>query len=37
MLAEKAYESLERREALAEIGVTDRIMHRRHAVKRQPS
>jgi IS5 family transposase len=26
-----------RREALAEIGITDRIMHRRHVGKRQPS
>jgi IS5 family transposase len=37
VLADKAYESLERREALAEIGITDRIVHRRHQAKRQPS
>jgi IS5 family transposase len=37
VLADKAYESMTRREALAEIGITDRIMHRRHAGRRQPS
>ncbi len=37
MLADKAYESMTRREALAEAGITDRIMHRRHVGKRQPS
>jgi IS5 family transposase len=37
VLADKAYESMTRREALAEIGMTDRIMHRRHAGRRQPS
>jgi IS5 family transposase len=37
VLADKAYESMERREALAEIGIVDRIMHRRHAAKRSPS
>jgi transposase, IS5 family len=37
VLADKAYESMERREALAEIGIPDRIMHRRQAGKRQPS
>jgi hypothetical protein len=33
----KAYELLERREALAAIGITDRIMHRRQATRRSPS
>ncbi|HEX2526450.1 MAG TPA: transposase, partial [Geminicoccus sp.] len=37
VLADKAYESMERREALAAIGITDRIMHRRHQAKRSPS
>jgi IS5 family transposase len=37
VLADKAYESMMRREALAGIGITDRIMHRRQAGKRQPS
>ena len=34
VLADKPYESMERREALAAIGITDRIMHRRHRAKR---
>jgi hypothetical protein len=33
----KAYESLARRDALAEAGITDRIMHRRHQAKCSPS
>ncbi len=37
MLADKAYESMTRRETLAEAGITDRIMHRRHAGRRQPN
>ncbi len=37
VLADKAYESMSRREALAKIGITDRIMHRRHQAKRSPS
>ena len=37
VLADKAYESMGRREALAEIGITDRIMHRRHVGKKSPS
>ncbi len=35
--ADKAHASVSRREALAEIGLTGRIMHRRQAGKRQPS
>jgi IS5 family transposase len=34
-LADKAYGSMRGREALAGIGITDRIMHRRQASKRQ--
>ena len=37
VLADKAYECMTRRDALAEAGITDRIMHRRHANKRQPT
>ena len=37
MLADKAYESANRRDALAEAGITDRIMHRRHQAKRSPA
>lgn len=37
MLPDKACEALERRKALAEIGIIDRIMHRRYPGKRQPS
>jgi IS5 family transposase len=37
VLADKAYESMGRRDALAEIGIADRIMHRRQAGKRQPN
>jgi IS5 family transposase len=37
MLADKACQWMERREALAEIGITGRIMHRRHQAKRQPA
>ena len=37
VLADKAYESMGRRDAPAEVGIVDRIMHRRHAGKRQPS
>jgi transposase, IS5 family len=37
VLADKAYESMARRDALAEAGITDRIMHRRHADKKSPS
>jgi IS5 family transposase len=36
VLADKAYESLARRDALADVGITDRIMHRRHPRKRTP-
>ena len=35
VLADKAYE-MARRDALAEAGITDRIMHRRHADKKSP-
>jgi hypothetical protein len=39
VLADKAYEFLARRDALVEAGIaiTDRIMHRWHQAKRQPS
>ncbi|WP_051328785.1 transposase [Geminicoccus roseus] len=37
VLADKADESMTRREALAAIGIVDRIMHRRQAGKRQPN
>jgi len=37
VLADKASESVGRRAVLAEAGITDRIMHRRQAGKRQPS
>jgi IS5 family transposase len=36
VLADKAYEAMTRRDALIEAGITDRIMHRRQAGKRQP-
>jgi IS5 family transposase len=36
VLADKTYESMSRRDALADAGITDRIMHRRHADKRTP-
>ena len=35
--ADKAYDSQARREALAEAGIIDAVMHRRHARRRQPS
>lgn len=34
--ADKAYDALARREALAQAGIADRLMHRRHARRRQP-
>jgi hypothetical protein len=37
VLADKNYGSMTRREALAEIGITDRTMQRRHAGRRQPN
>jgi transposase, IS5 family len=37
VLADKAYESMGRRDALADAGITDRIMHWRHQAKRSPS
>jgi IS5 family transposase len=37
VLADKADKSMGRQEALAEAGITDRIMHRRQAGKRQPT
>jgi transposase, IS5 family len=35
--ADKAYDALARRQALAEAGIADRLMHRRHARRRQPA
>lgn len=35
--ADKAYDARARREALAVAGIPDRLMHRRHARRRQPA